>query len=71
MCSFFLTVTAGKLHEAAKQLRKKAKEELAVYNASEEDTLLIASHVSAEILNNIDRLRDLEAKEKQEKSSFG
>ena len=61
--SFFLTVTPGKLHETPKQLRKKAKEELAVYNASEEDILIIASHVSAEIPNNIDKLRDLEAKE--------
>ncbi|MGA9845889.1 MAG: hypothetical protein WBQ25_26610, partial [Nitrososphaeraceae archaeon] len=61
--SFFLTVTPGKLHEAPKQLRNKAKEELAVYNASEEDILIIASHVSAEIPNNIDKLRDLEAKE--------
>ena len=51
------------MHETPKQLRKKAREELAVYNASEEDILIIASHVSAEIPNNIDKLRDLEAKE--------
>ena len=67
--SFFLTVTPGKLHEAPKQLRKKAKEELAVYNASEEDILIIASHVSAEIPNNIDKLRDLEAKENKNKDN--
>ncbi|MGB0028193.1 MAG: hypothetical protein WBP64_15260 [Nitrososphaeraceae archaeon] len=67
--SFFLTVTPGKLHEAPKQLRNKAKEELAVYNASEEDILIIASHVSAEIPNNIDKLRDLEAKENKNKDN--
>ena len=66
--SFFLTVTPGKLHEAPKQLRKKAKEELAVYNASEEDILIIASHVSAEIPNNIDKLRDLEGKENKNRN---
>ena len=61
--SFFLTVTSGKLHEASKQMRKKASEELALFGASVEDILLITRHVSTEILNNIDKLQDLETRE--------
>ena len=53
ICFVLHSVGPGKLHEASKQMRKKAKEELAIYGVPEEDILIIARHVSAEILNNI------------------
>jgi hypothetical protein len=60
--TFFVTVEPGKLADAPKKLREKAKEELAVDGLSKDDIQIISRHVSGEIMNNIDKLRDLEEK---------
>lgn len=60
--TFFVTVEPGKLADAPKKLRTRAKEELSVNGISKEDIDMIARLVSGEIMNNIEKLRDLESK---------
>lgn len=65
--SFFITIEPGKLADVSKKLRTKAKEELSIHGIRKEEIEIIARHVSGEIMNNLDMLRDLESKDSQKK----
>lgn len=65
--TFFISVKTGDLQNASKHFRKKASEELPQYGFPVEDIRDICRSITSEIINNIDKCRDLEAQPKSGK----
>ena len=67
--TIFIEIQPGKLDKVIDLLRNKVKDELAIFKVSNEDIQIICQDIGGNILNNFNKLDDLQSKEQQKQQA--